>query len=122
MQLIVKNDIFTGKKIFASKYVTVTVTQVRDGKITIKPLGGKESRVYQDIELINNHFTSMDLEKAKSKVSEKPLTKEDKELIQKSTDTLRVFVESEIGDSINDAINETYEDIDNELFNNLNCK
>ena len=120
-QLIVKNDIFTGKKAFVEKYQTVIVTKVGDGKITVKPLGSTESRVYQDIELINNLFTTMELEKAKSKLSEEPLTTEDKELVKKSLDTVQVFMQTEMNNKSNEANTQTLEDIEDELFNNLDC-
>ena len=120
-QLIVKNDIFTGKKAFVEKYQTVIVTKVGDGKITVKPLGSTESRVYQDIELINNLFTTMELEKAKSKLSEEPLTTEDKEMVKKSLDTVQVFMQTEMNNKSNEANTQTLEDIEDELFNNLDC-
>jgi hypothetical protein len=122
MQLIVKNDIFTGKKIFAEKYQTVIITKIGGGKISVKPLGSTQSRTYQDIELINTHFTTMELEKAKGKVSEEPLTVEDKELIKETADTVQVFIQTEMNNKSDEANAQTLDDIEDELFNNLDCK
>jgi hypothetical protein len=122
MQLIVKNDIFTGKKIFAEKYQTVIITKIGGGKISVKPLGSTQSRTYQDIELINTHFTTMELEKAKGKVSEEPLTVEDKGLIKETADTVQTFIATEMNNKSNEANAQTLDDIEDELFNNLDCK
>lgn len=121
MELIVKNDIFTGNKVFAEKYQTVIVTKAADGSISVKPLGSTESRTYQDIGLINNHFTTMELEKAKGKITEKPLTVEDKELIKETADTVQVFIQTEMNNKSNEANAQSLEDIEDELFNNLDC-
>ena len=121
-ELIVKNDIFTGKKIFAEKYQTVMVTKTDNGKITVKPLGSTQSKVYQNIELINTHFTTMELEKAKGKVSEEPLTVEDKGVIKETADTVQMFIQTEMNDKSNEANTQTLDAIEDELFNNLDCK
>ena len=63
----------------------------------------------------------MELEKAKSKLSEEPLTTEDKELVKKSLDTVQVFMQTEMNNKSNEANTQTLEDIEDELFNNLDC-
>lgn len=121
MKLVVKNDIFTGKKVFAEKHQTVMVTQASDGKITVKPLGTVRVKDFTDIEEINNYFTTMEIEKAKEKVAEEPLTQEDKEVIKQSTDTVQVFLQTRMNDSSNEANAETLEQIEDKLFNDLDC-
>jgi hypothetical protein len=120
MELIVKNDIFTGKRQFAEKHQTVIVTKVADGKITVKPLGSVVVKTF-DAENINDHFTTMEMEKAKEKVTEAPLTKEDKEIVNQSTDSVKTFLQTGMNEASDEANRQSLEDIEDELFNDLEC-
>ena len=69
------------------------------------------------------YFTTMDLEKAKAKAADQPLTKEDKEVIKENDDMLDSFLKD--GDRLDtlrkEASNQSLKDIEDTLLDELDC-
>ena len=123
-QLMVKNDIFTGSNNkLASVNDTVIVKSTANGKLTVALYGRPNvTKVVSEAD-INKYFTTMDLEKAKAKVADQPLTKEDKEVIKENDDMLDSFLKD--GDRLDtlrkEASNQSLKDIEDTLLDELDC-
>ena len=123
-QLMVKNDIFTGSNTkLVSVNDTVIVKSTANGKLTVALYGRPNvTKVVSEAD-INKYFTTMDLEKAKAKAADQPLTKEDKEVIKENDDMLDSFLKD--GDRLDtlrkEASNQSLKDIEDTLLDELDC-